>query len=70
MLESARLIGRIDMATNRDRDALEVTALWPERGEPWGKGRQARLEAELTRMARFAGVGNVRWLDGWLRAPV
>lgn len=67
MLEGARLIGRIDMATNRDRDALEVTALWPERGVPWGKGRQARLEAELTRMARFAGVGDVRWRDGWLR---
>ncbi len=66
LLEGDRLVGRIDMA--RAGAALHVTALWPERGVSWGSGRQARLEAELTRLARFAGLDQVTWADGWLRA--
>ncbi|MDU8913796.1 winged helix-turn-helix domain-containing protein [Aestuariicoccus sp. MJ-SS9] len=67
LLEGDRLVGRIDMKTDRGADALKVTALWPERGLRWGRGRQARLEAELDRVARFAGLSEVRWQDGWLR---
>ncbi|MFW2544147.1 winged helix-turn-helix domain-containing protein [Primorskyibacter sp. 2E107] len=69
LLEGDRLIGRIDMAANRAEGTLDVTALWPERGLRWGAGRQARLEAELARVARFTGVEAVRWSDGWLREP-
>lgn len=68
LLEGARLVGRIDMAANRRAGVLEVTALWPEAGLRWGAGRQARLEAELARVARFAGLeAGVAWAQGWLR---
>ncbi|KUF10488.1 winged helix-turn-helix domain-containing protein [Pseudoponticoccus marisrubri] len=69
LLEGDRLVGRIDMVANRADGALDVTALWPERGVRWGEGRQARLEAELARVARFAGLEEVRWAPGWLRLP-
>jgi hypothetical protein len=67
LLEGARLVGRIDMAADRGAGALRVTALWPEAGLRWGAGRQARLEAELARVARFAGLERVAWAPGWLR---
>lgn len=67
LLEGARLVGRIDMAADRTTGALVVSALWPEAGVRWGEGRQSRLEAELARVARFAGLESVRFEDGWLR---
>jgi len=69
LLEGERIVGRIDMKAERDRDRLAVTALWPEQGVRWSVSRQARLEAELGRVARFAGVGDVCFADGWLRPP-
>mgnify|MGYP000109050796 CR=1 FL=1 len=68
LLEGARIVGRIDMA--RVDQSLHVTALWPERGVKWGDGRQARLEAELTRLARFAGLEHMTWASGWRRDPI
>jgi hypothetical protein len=68
LLEGARLVGRIDMKAQRDRGMLAVRALWPERGVSFGAGRMARLEAELDRIARFAGCERVYFLPGWLRA--
>ncbi len=68
VLERDRLIGRIDMKSFRDEDCLRVRAFWPEKGVRMSKGRLARLEAELDRMARFSGVSNVSFEDGWLRA--
>jgi uncharacterized protein len=70
LLEGARLVGRIDMKAHRAEGVLRVTALWPEAGIAWGKGRQARLEAELDRVARFAGCARVDWDKGWRRDPV
>jgi uncharacterized protein len=70
LLEGDRLIGRIDMKAHRDRGVLRVRAVWPEAGVAFGAGRRARLEAELDRMARFAGCTGVAFADGWLRAPV
>ena len=67
LLEGDRLVGRIDMKRRAGR--LEVSALWPEAGVAFGKGRLARLEAELTRVARFSGCEDVAFLDGWLRPP-
>ncbi|MCT4556002.1 MAG: winged helix DNA-binding domain-containing protein [Pelagimonas sp.] len=67
LLEGDRLVGRIDMSADRKAGALVVRALWPERGIRWGQGRQARLEAELTRVLRFAGLEEVVWEPGWLR---
>ncbi|MGR3761099.1 winged helix-turn-helix domain-containing protein [Roseobacteraceae bacterium NS-SX3] len=70
LLEGERLAGRIDMKADRAGNVLRVAALWPEPGVKWGAARQARLEAELERVARFAGVGQVDFAGGWLRAPV
>ena len=67
LLEGAGLVGRIDMKARRDAGVLQVRALWPEARVRFGAGRLARLEAELDRMARFAGCDRVGFDDGWLR---
>lgn len=67
LLEGERLAGRIDMKADRDADRLRVIAVWPERGVKWGAARIRRLEAELDRVARFAGISEVAFSDGWFR---
>lgn len=57
MLERDRLIGRIEMRRNRDTDTLEVLGLWPEPGVRLSRQRQARIERELDRWRRYAGLG-------------
>jgi uncharacterized protein YcaQ len=61
--------GRIDMKAHRDRDRLSISGFWPERGLRWSNARQARLEAELGRAARLAGVGETVFENGWKRQP-
>lgn len=68
VLEGDRLIGRIDMKRQTEDATLAVTAFWPERGVAMGKGRLTRLEAELARVARFAGCPNLRFAVDWLKA--
>lgn len=63
MLERDRLIGRIEMKTNRDADALEVRGLWLEPKIRLSKPRRARIEAELDRWRRYVGLETVRWLE-------
>ncbi|OIQ44400.1 MAG: hypothetical protein BM558_07950 [Roseobacter sp. MedPE-SW] len=70
LMEGQKMVGRIDMKADRPGDSLRVTALWPERGIKFSAGRIKRLEAELERTARFAGLGAVTFADGWLRDPV
>jgi len=65
LLEGDRLVGRIDV--KRAGGVLAVRAAWPEPGVAWGKGRQAKLEAELARLAGFVGSDRVEWAEGWLR---
>lgn len=67
LLEGERLVGRVDV--KRRDGVLAVRALWPEPGVVFGKGRIAKLEAELDRLAAFAGCERVDWAEGWLRAP-
>ncbi|MET0358827.1 MAG: crosslink repair DNA glycosylase YcaQ family protein, partial [Pararhizobium sp.] len=64
LLEGDRLIGRIDMKANRKAGLLEIKRLWWEPGLRPSTGRAARLDAELARIARFAGVEQVVWLEG------
>jgi uncharacterized protein len=66
LLEADRLIGRIDMKADRKAGQLAVRKLWLEPGIRGSAGRLERLEAELARLARFTGVEEVRYLDGWL----
>lgn len=66
LLESDRLIGRIDMKADRRTGVLDVKRLWLEKGVKPSAGRLEKLEAELARIARFAGVDRVVLRDGWL----
>ena len=68
LLEGDRLVGRIDMKADRRAGSLDVRRLWLEPGVRASSGRIAKLESELARLARFAGVEEVRYLDGWLAA--
>lgn len=67
LLEGARLVGRIDMKRMGPGGPLVVRALWPEPGVRFGKGRLARLERELVRVARYAGAEGVVYDEGWRR---
>lgn len=70
VLEGDRLIGRLDAKAHRDQDALRLRAFWPEPGVRLSKGRIDRLEAELHRLARFAGCQRVEYLPGWQRTHI
>ena len=70
LMEGDRLVGRVDMKADRARDRLAVAAVWPEVGVAFGKQRLAKLEAELNRVAALAGVSEVVFAAGWLRAPM
>lgn len=67
ILEGDRIVGRIDMKAERDRDRLHVKAHWPEAGVRFGRGRMTKLETALQRTARIAEVSEVSFEDGWLR---
>ena len=67
LMEGDRLVGRIDVKAFRDVGSLRVKGFWPEAGVKLTKGRQAKLEAELDRLAAFAGCERVEFLDGWER---
>lgn len=64
LLEKDRMIGRIDMKADRKAGTLDIKRLWLEPGVKASSGRMAKLEAELGRVAKFAGVGEVRWREG------
>ncbi|MFN3991308.1 MAG: winged helix-turn-helix domain-containing protein [Tabrizicola flagellatus] len=67
VLEGDRLVGRIDVKAFRDVGSLRVKAFWPEVGVKLTKGRRAKLEGELDRLAVFAGCDRVEFADGWER---
>jgi hypothetical protein len=69
ILEGDRLVGRIDMKCRRAEETLAISALWPERGITFGKGRTARLMAELDRLGRFTGCPKLTFAAAWLREP-
>ena len=59
MLEGDRMIGRIEVRADRKKKILSVENLWWERGVRQTPARRRKLDAELDRMARFVGVGEV-----------
>lgn len=67
VLEGERLIGRLDAKAFRAEGVLRLRAYWPEAGQALTARRLSALEAELARLARFAGCERVEWLDGWQR---
>jgi uncharacterized protein YcaQ len=67
VLRGEQAVGRIDVKADRESDALVVRAFWPEAGVRNSKALVSKLEAELERLRRFAGVGRVEFIDGWMR---
>ena len=59
LLEGDRFVGRIDMKTDRAKGVLVVKQVWLERGFGWTAARVKKLEVELARIVRFAGVEGV-----------
>ena len=67
LLEADRFVGRIDMVHEREHGHLRVKGLWLEPKRRLTKGRQAALEAELSRLARFVGAERIVFDDGYLK---
>ncbi|MEM7213064.1 MAG: crosslink repair DNA glycosylase YcaQ family protein [Pseudomonadota bacterium] len=61
VMEGDRLIGRMDAKRDLSNGILSVSTFWPEKGVKMGKGRVAKLELELERLAKFAGCREVSW---------
>lgn len=67
VLEGDRLVGRLDSKAHRAEGTLRVRAFWPEAGIRPTKARAEKLDAELHRLATFAGCDRVDYLPGWHR---
>jgi uncharacterized protein len=65
LLEGDRMIGRIDMKADRKAGTLDVRRIWLEKGVRASAGRLDKLDAELQRVGRFAGVERVVYREGW-----
>ncbi|WP_371169984.1 winged helix-turn-helix domain-containing protein [Aliiroseovarius sp. 2305UL8-7] len=61
LLEKDRFVGRIELKADRPNGVLSVSGFWSEPGIVWSAARHDRLEAELSRFARFAGLSKVEW---------
>ena len=61
LLEGDRFVGRIELKADRKAGELSVIGFWPEPGTRWGAARHAKLDAELARFARFAGLSATKW---------
>jgi hypothetical protein len=59
LLEGDRLVGRIDVKAEREHDRLAVRGLWLEPKLSLSRTRRAKLEQELARQARLAGVRDI-----------
>ncbi len=70
LLDGEKMVGRLDMKAERAAGELRVSALWPEPGTGFGKGRMARLESALERVRKLTGLSAVRFQNGWLRTSV
>jgi len=67
LLERDRFVGRIELKADRAAGWMRVTGVWPEPGVAWRAARMEKLDAELGRFARMAGIGTVEW---GVRRPV
>ncbi|QKV19943.1 winged helix-turn-helix domain-containing protein [Oricola thermophila] len=68
VLRGDRMVGRIDMKADRNRDVLAVRRFWPEKGTRMSKAFLADLDAELDRIRRFSGVAGIEHAGDWLGA--
>lgn len=61
LLEKDRFVGRIELKADRAKGWMRVTGFWQEPGTKWGHARAAKLDRELTRFARLAGIKDIEW---------
>ena len=61
LLEGSRFVGRIEAKADRASGVLNVSNYWPEIGIARTQNRADKLDAELARFARLAGLDNVLW---------
>ena len=61
LLEGDRFVGRIEVKADRRHNRLAVPALWWEPGVQPTPHRRKKLQSELERFARLAGVHDVYW---------
>jgi len=61
ILQGDTFIGRIEVKAERPKDKMIVKNLWHEAGRNWTAAQQDKLDAEITRLARFAGVSELEW---------
>ena len=70
VLEGDRLVGRLDAKAFRADGLLRVKAFWPEAGLRLTRARTEKLDAELHRLARFAGCEGVEYLPDWQKVHI
>jgi len=63
MLEGDKLIGRIEVKTNRPNRTLDILGIWPEDATRLSPARKARIQVELTRLYRMAGCEGLSGLE-------
>ncbi|SCZ57686.1 hypothetical protein SAMN04488118_103123 [Epibacterium ulvae] len=61
LLEGDRFVGRIEAKGDRGRKTLTLTNFWVEHPRLETPARTAKLEAELNRLAKLAGLEQVVW---------
>jgi uncharacterized protein len=64
LLEGDRFVGRMEIKADRAKGRMVVTGFWIEDGVKWGGARFDKLEAELARFARLAGIDEIVWECG------
>ncbi|MEJ6709583.1 MAG: hypothetical protein QNK92_12460 [Amylibacter sp.] len=54
-------MGRVELKADRNKGEMYVTGLWPEPGVEWSSARHKKLDIELTRFSRLAGLKEIEW---------
>lgn len=63
LLEGDRFVGRIEAKGDRAKGTLTISKFWTEADRLRTDKRTTRLEAELARLARLAGLDEVVWAE-------
>ena len=68
MLEGDKLIGRIEVKAHRPGRTLDILGIWLEVATGFTTAREARIQAEPTRLCAFAGCESVSGFEVLARA--
>jgi uncharacterized protein YcaQ len=62
LLEGSRFVGRLEVKADRSKGTLNVLNYWLEPGVAQTARRSEKLDAELLRFSRLAGLDSVIWI--------